>query len=89
MKPKSTWPTLEGRLSQSLTTEKDALLQLHESYKMGWVSMSEAALKKVEKYIKQDKKLQAARKKVQVAVDAQPKSVTYEEALKQVNNKKI
>lgn len=78
------WPTLEGRFNHPVTSEKEALLQLHNSYKMGWISMSVTALKKVEKYIKQDKKLQATRKKVQAAVDAQPKSVTYKDALKQV-----
>ena len=83
---KCRWPTLEGRLNQPLTTEKQALLQLHESYKMGWISMSEAALKKVEKYIAQDEKLQAVRKKVQAAVDASPKVVSFEEAKKQVEN---
>ena len=84
--PKLQWPTLEGRLNQPLTSRKQALLQLYECYKMGGVSMSEKALKEVEKYIKQDKKLQAAREKVKKAVDAAPKSVTFEEAKKQVEN---
>ena len=83
---KCRWPTLEGRLNQPLATEKHALLQLHESYKMGWISMSEAALKKVEKCLEEDKQLQAVREKIQAAIDAQPKSVTFEEAKKQVEN---
>jgi hypothetical protein len=78
------WPTLEGRLNQPITTRKQALLQLHESYKMGWISMSEKALEEVEKYLEQDKKLQETRKKVQKAVDAQPKSVTLEKAKEQI-----
>jgi len=80
------WPTLEGRLNQPLTSEKEALLQFYESYKLGHISMSKEALKKVEKYIEEDKKLQETRKKVQATVDAQPKSVTFEEAKKQVEN---
>lgn len=85
-KPK--WPTLEGRLSQPLTSRKEALLQLHKSYLAGWISMSEDALRKVEKYLEEDKQLQETRKKVQAAVDAQPKSVTLEEAYEQVSKKK-
>jgi hypothetical protein len=81
-KPK--WPTLEGRLNQPLTSRKQALLQLYECYKMGGISMSEKALEEVERYLKQDKKLQETRKKVQAAVDASPNSVTFEEAKKQV-----
>ena len=81
---KCRWPTLEGRLNQPLTSRKEALLQLHESYKMGWISMSEVALKKVEKCLEEDKQLQAVREKIQAAIDAQPKSVTFEEAKKQV-----
>ena len=86
---KREWPTLEGRLNQPLTTEKEALLQLYEFYKGGGLSMSEAALKKVEKYLEEDKKLQEVRKKIQLALDAQPKSVTLEEAKKQVENSKL
>lgn len=85
-KPK--WPTLEGRLSQAPASRKEAILQLYECYKMGGISMSEKALKEVERYLKQDKKLQETRKKVQAAVDAQPKSVTFEEAKKQVEQSK-
>jgi hypothetical protein len=79
---KCKWPTLEGRLNQPLTSEKEALLQL---YKIGGCELSEAALKRVEKYLEEDKKLQEVREKVQLAVDAQPKSVTFEEAKKQVD----
>lgn len=78
---KQNWPTLEGRLNQPLTTEKEALLQL---YRIGGCELSEAALKRVEKYIEEDEYLQRAAKKVQAAVDASSKSVTYEEALEQV-----
>ena len=80
---------MEGRLNQPLATEKQALLQLHESYKMGWISMSEAALKKVEKYLEEDKQLQAVREKIQAAVDTSTNKVTFEEAKKQVENSKI
>lgn len=84
-KPK--WPTLEGRLNQSPTSRKEALLQLHECYKTcGGITISEKALKKIEKYLEQDKKLQETRKKVQAAVDASPNSITFEEAKKQVEN---
>ncbi len=83
-KPKPQWPTLEGRLSQAPASRKEALLQLYECYKMGGISMSEKTLKEVERYLKQDKKLQATRKKVQAAVDASPNKVTFEEAKKQV-----
>ena len=81
---KSNWPTLEDRLNQSLTTEKEALLQL---YRIGGVTLSEAALLKVEKYIEEDEYLQRAAKKVQAAVDASPKLVSFEQALEQVNVK--
>ena len=77
-------PTLEGRLNQPLTSEKEALLQLH---RIGGVTMSEAALKKVEKYLEEDKQLQETRKKVQFAVDNSPKLVSFEEAKKQVESK--
>ena len=78
---KCKWPTLEGRLNQPLTSEKEALLQM---YRIGGVTMSEAAIRRVEKYIEEDEYLQRAAKKVQAAVDASSKSVTYEEALEQV-----
>lgn len=81
MKPQ--WPTLEGRLSQPLTSEKEALIQLQ---KVSPGIMTEYALKKLEKYLEQDEKLQQAAKKVQAAVDASPKSVTLEEAKKQVES---
>ena len=81
---KCQWPTLEGRLNQPLTTEKDALLQM---YRIGGVTMSEAAIRRVEKYIEEDEYLQRAAKKVQAAVDASPKLVSFEQALKQVNEK--
>lgn len=48
MKPKIKWPTLEGRLKQLLTSEKQALLQLKNS----GVQLSEYGeklLKKLEK----------------------------------------
>jgi len=83
---KCKWPTLEGRLNQPLTSKKEALLQM---YRIGGVTMSEAALRKVEKYLEEDEKLQEVRKKIQAAVDAQPKSVTFEEAKKQVENSKL
>ncbi len=40
------WPTLKGRLNQPLTTENEALLQLE---KIGGVTISEKAIKKLEK----------------------------------------
>ncbi len=83
---KCRWPTLEGRLNQPLTTEKEALLQM---YRIGGVTISDTVLKKVEKYLEEDKQLQAVREKIQAAVDAQPKSVTFEEAKKQVEKSKI
>jgi hypothetical protein len=81
---KCKWPTLEGRLNQPLTSEKEALLQL---YKIGGCELSEAALKRVEKYLEEDKQLQETRKKIQFAVDNSPKLVSFEEAKKQVNEK--
>ena len=79
MKPK--WPTLEGRLNHPLTTEKEALLQLKQ---IGGVTFSEKALKKLEKYIKEDEKFKAVGKKVKKAVELSPNSVTFEDAKKQV-----
>ena len=79
---KREWPTLEGRLSQPLTTEKEALLQM---YRIGGVTFSEEALKKLEKYIEEDEKFQQAAKKVQAAVDLSPKHTTFEEAKKQIS----
>ena len=73
------WPTLEGRLNQPLTTEKEALLQLQTM-----IPLSEEGLKRLEKCIEEDEKLQAAAKKVKAAVDASPKLVSFEEAKKQV-----
>ena len=82
----SKWPTLEGRLNQPLMSRKEALLQFHEFYKMGGLSMSEEALEEVEKYLEEDKQLQELRKKIQIALDAQPTSVSFEEAKKQVDS---
>ena len=81
MKPK--WPTLEGRLSQPLTTEKEALLQ---AYRIGGVTFSEKALRKIEKYLEEDKKLEATRKKIKKALKQNPKSVMFKDAKKQVEN---
>jgi hypothetical protein len=81
------WPTLEGRLNQPRVTRKEALLQMYESHKQGWVGMSESALKEVERYLEEDENLQKVRKKVQNAVDKSPKCVSFDEALKQVNRK--
>lgn len=78
---KCKWPTLEGRLNQPLTSEKEALLQM---YRIGGVTMSEEAIRKVEKYLEEDKQLQEAKRKVQFAVDNSPKVVSFEEAKKQV-----
>lgn len=50
MKPK--WPTLEGRLSQPLTTEEEALLQLE---KTEGITLSEYAKKKLEKIKKRQR----------------------------------
>ena len=55
------YPTLEGRLNHPLTTEKEALLQL---YRIGGSELSDAALKKIEKYLEEDKKLQESVKKL-------------------------
>ena len=77
------WPTLEGRLSQPLTTEKEALLQLN---RIGGCELSEATLRKVEKYLEEDEQLKAVREKVKRAVDLSPNHVTFEDAKKQVEN---
>jgi len=79
---KNKWPTLEGRLNQPLTTERQALEQLQTM-----MPLSKRGLKRLLKCIKLDEKLQATRKKVQATVDAQPKSVTFEEAKKQIESK--
>ncbi len=78
---KCRWPTLEGRLSQPPATLRQALEQLQTT-----MPLSKEGLKRLAKCIKEDEKLQAVRKKVQAAVDASPKSVTFEEAKKQVEN---
>jgi hypothetical protein len=41
------WPTLEGRLNNPLTTEKEALLQLQKT-----MPLTKYALKKLERLIK-------------------------------------
>jgi len=46
---KSKWPTLEGRLSQPLTTRKEALLQLQKT-----MPLSEYAQKELNKLTKND-----------------------------------
>jgi hypothetical protein len=78
---KCKWPTLEGRLNQPLTSEKEALLQL---YKIGGCELSEAALKRVEKYLEEDKQLEMTRNKIKKAIASCPPITTFEEALKQV-----
>ena len=82
MKPK--WPTLEGRLSQPLTTEKEALLQLKQ---IGGITLSEEALKRLEKILEDDEQLKILREKIKKAVDMSPNKVTFEEAKKQVYDK--
>jgi hypothetical protein len=80
MKAKTTWPTLEGRLSQPLTSRREALEQMQRNGDI----LSEWALQYLEKCIKKDKKLQAATKKVKKAVELSPNHVTFEDAKKQV-----
>lgn len=41
------WPTLEGRLKQSLTTRKEALIQLKKS----GLPLSKSAQKELDKYL--------------------------------------
>lgn len=79
------WPTLEGRLNHPLTSEKEALLQLH---RFGGCLLSEDVIKKVEKYLEEDKSLQEVRRKVQSAVDKSPDCVSFEDAKKQVEANK-
>jgi hypothetical protein len=81
MKAKTTWPTLEGRLNQPLTSRREALEQMQRNGDI----LSEWALRYLEKCIEKDKKLQAAAKKVKRAVDLSPNHVTFEDAKKQVN----
>jgi hypothetical protein len=50
---KNNWPTLEGRLSHPLTTEEEALLQLE---KVEGITLSDYAIKKLEKIKKRKKK---------------------------------
>jgi len=76
---KCRWPTLEGRLNQPLTTERQALEQLQTM-----MPLSKEGLKRLSKYIKEDKMLETAAKKVKTAVDISPNKVTFEEAKKQV-----
>ena len=47
----TTWPTLQGRLNQPLTSEKEALRQLA---KVGGVYLSEYAIRKLEEYLEED-----------------------------------
>ena len=54
---KGTWPTLEGRLNQPLTSRREALEQM----KRNGDTLSEWALKYLEKCIEKDKKLQETR----------------------------
>ena len=81
MKPK--WPTLEGRLSQPLTSRREALEQMQRNGD----TLSDWALRYLEKCIEKDKKLQKTAKKVKAAVDASPNKVTFEDAKKQVCEK--
>ena len=47
---KSTWPTLEGRLNQPLTTRKEALLQLKNS----GMELTPRAQKELDRLMKKD-----------------------------------
>lgn len=76
---KREWPTLEGRLRNGFGSEREALEQLQRT-----LPLSEYALKRLEKCIAKDKKLQEAAKKVKLAVDNSPNHVTLEQAKEQV-----
>jgi hypothetical protein len=76
---KCRWPTLKDRLNQPPTSERQALEQLQTM-----MPLSKHGLKRLLKCIKLDEKLKATRKKIQAAVAVQLKSVTFEEAKKQV-----
>jgi len=49
---KDKWPTLEGRLNNPLTTDEEALIQLHHT---SGVTLSDWAKKKLAKLIKKRK----------------------------------